>query len=97
MTTQTYDLYSDAFRKHTHHIYASMRAEAPVFQQAGLDGQTPIWFVTGAAEVEQVLLDSQTFARDPALVPGAHARRGGAPALRQGSTAPQVQRQAESR
>jgi cytochrome P450 len=68
MTTQTYDLYSDAFRKHAHHIYARMRAEAPVTQQIGLDGQTPIWFVTGAAEVEQVLLDSQTFARDPALV-----------------------------
>ncbi len=68
MTTQTYDLYGDAFRIHAHQIYARMRAEAPVFQQAGLDGQTPIWFVTGAAEVEQVLLDSQTFARDPALI-----------------------------
>src|SRR5262245_1007782 len=67
-TTQTYDLYGDAFRKHAHQIYARMRAEAPVFQQVGLDAQTPIWFVTGAAEVEQVLLDSQTFARDPALV-----------------------------
>jgi cytochrome P450 len=68
MTTQSYDLYGDAFRIHTHQIYASMRAEAPVVQQAGFDSQTPIWFVTGAAEVEQVLLDSQTFARDPALV-----------------------------
>ena len=68
MTTQTYDLYGDAFRKQTHQIYARMRAEAPVFQQLGFDGQTPIWFVTGAAEVEQVLLDSQTFARDPAVI-----------------------------
>jgi hypothetical protein len=42
MTTQTYDLYGDAFRRHAHQIYARMRAEAPVFQQAGLDGQTPI-------------------------------------------------------
>jgi cytochrome P450 len=67
-TTQTYDLYGDAFRVQAHQIYARMRAEAPVFQQAGLDGQTPIWFVTGAAEVEQVLLDSQTFARDPAMI-----------------------------
>lgn len=66
--TKTYDLYSDAFRNHAHAIYARMRAEAPVVRQAGFDGQTPIWFVTGAAEVEQVLLDSQSFARDPALV-----------------------------
>ena len=68
MTTQTDDLYGDAVRRHAHQISARMRAEAPVFQQAGLDGQTPIWFVTGAAEVEQVLLDSQIFARDPALI-----------------------------
>ena len=68
MTTQSYDLYSEAFRKHTHEIYARMRAEAPVTRQIGIDGQTSIWFVTGAAEVEQVLLDSQTFVRDPARV-----------------------------
>jgi cytochrome P450 len=68
MTVQTYDLYSAAFRAHAHETYARMRANAPVFQQAGMDGQTPIWFVTGAAEAEQVLLDSQAFARDPARV-----------------------------
>lgn len=68
MTTETYDLYGDIFRIHTHEIYARMRAEAPVVQQTGFDSQTPIWFVTGAAEVEQVLLDSQTYARDPAQV-----------------------------
>jgi cytochrome P450 len=72
-TNRTYDLYGEAFRAHTHAIYARMRAEAPIFQQPGLDGTTPIWYITRAAEVEQVLLDSRTFVRDPALVSEAFA------------------------
>jgi cytochrome P450 len=62
----TYMLYGDEFRANAHQIYARMRAEAPVFQQFGFDGVTPMWFVTGAAEVEQVLQNSKTFARDVA-------------------------------
>jgi cytochrome P450 len=69
MATQpTFDLYGHDFRVHTHEIYARMRSEAPVSLQPGLDTEWPIWFVTRAADVEQVLLDSATFARDPAMV-----------------------------
>ena len=68
--TQGYELYGELFRAQTRQIYARMRAEAPVFQQAGMDGVTPIWFVTRAAEAEQVLMDSRTFVRDPELVAG---------------------------
>ncbi|MCL4868016.1 MAG: cytochrome P450 [Anaerolineae bacterium] len=66
--TRKYDLYSASFRQQTHQTFAQMRADDPVFQQPGLDGQTPIWFVTGYAEVEQVLLDERHFRRDPASI-----------------------------
>ena len=63
-----YDLYSAAFRARAHATYAQMRDTDPVLQQPGIDGETPIWFVTRYADVEQVLLDNRTFVRDPALV-----------------------------
>lgn len=63
-----YQLYDDQFRRQAHQIYARMRAEDPVLQQPGLDDETPIWFVTRYAEVEQVLLDDKAFVRDPGLV-----------------------------
>jgi cytochrome P450 len=62
-----YELYGQAFRQHAHEVFAQMRREDPVFQQPGLDGKTPIWFITRYAEVEQVLRDDQHFVRDPAL------------------------------
>ena len=62
-----YDLYSAEFRKHAHEVYTRMRKNDPVFQQPGLDGETPIWFVTQYAEVEEVLLDSKIFVRDASL------------------------------
>ena len=62
-----YELYGQAFRQHAHEVFAQMRREDPVFQQPGLDGKTPIWFITRYAEVEQVLRDDQRFVRDPAL------------------------------
>jgi cytochrome P450 len=69
MTEQRkYELYSQSFRKHSHAVFERMRMEDPVFKQPGLDGKTPIWFVARYAEVEQVLLDSKRFVRDPALV-----------------------------
>lgn len=67
-TERKYELYDDQFRRHAHEVYARMRAEDPVLQQPGIDGETPIWFVTRYAEVEQVLLDDKTFVRDPGLV-----------------------------
>lgn len=62
-----YDLYSQAFYQQSHQVFARMRREDPVFQQPGITGEYPIWFVTRYAEVEQVLLDDKTFVRDPNL------------------------------
>ena len=64
MPVQKYDLYSPAFRQHSYTTFARMRREDPVFQQPGLDGETPIWFVTRFAEAEAVLRDETHFARD---------------------------------
>ena len=44
-----------------------MRRDDPVFQQPGITGEFPIWFVTRYAEVGQVLLDDKTYVRDPLL------------------------------
>ena len=68
LSERKYDLYSHEFRLNTHRIFAQMRERDPVLQQPGLDGETPIWFVTRYADVERVLLDDQTFVRDPASV-----------------------------
>jgi len=65
--SRKYELYSQEFRRQSHEIYASMRREDPVFQQPGITGAVPIWFVTRYAEVEQVLLGDQLFVRDPLL------------------------------
>jgi cytochrome P450 len=48
-----------------------MRAESPLIKQIGLDGETPIWFVTRHAEAQQILMDDRHFVRDPsaALTP----------------------------
>ena len=66
-TTRKYELYDQAFYRHAHEVFAQMRREDPVFQQPGLDGKTPIWYVTRYTEVEQVLRDDRRFVRDPAL------------------------------
>jgi cytochrome P450 len=65
--TRKYDLYTDAFRADTYATFARMRDEDPVFRQPGLDGETPIWFVTRYEDVVAVLLDDVRFVRDPAL------------------------------
>jgi cytochrome P450 len=66
-TTQRYDLYGPEFRVRTHETYAQMRAETPVHRQPGLDGETPIWFVTRYEDVVAVLIDNVRFVLDPAL------------------------------
>ena len=68
MEGRKYDLYSDEFRASTHETYAAMRENDPVFRQPGLDGTTPIWFVTRHDDVRDVLLDDGRFVLDPALV-----------------------------
>jgi cytochrome P450 len=67
MEERKYDLYSYEFREKTHETYATMRAHDPVFRQPGLDGTTPIWFVTRHEDAMAVLLDDERFVLDPAL------------------------------
>ena len=62
-----YDLYSDAFRTETYATFARMREHDPVLRQPGLDGETPIWFVTRYEDAEAILLDDERFVRDPRL------------------------------
>src|SRR5712691_319078 len=69
-TTRKYDLYSDRFRANTYATFAEMREHDPVFCQPGIDGQTPIWFVTRHDDVVAVLLDDERFVRDPLLALG---------------------------
>src|SRR5688500_8495600 len=45
-----------------------MREHDPVLCQPGMDGETPIWFVTRHDDVAAVLLDDERFVRDPRLV-----------------------------
>ena len=66
-TTRTYDLYSPEFRATTHETYARMRKETPVHRQPGLDGETPIWFVTRYDDVVALLTDNERFVVDPNL------------------------------
>ncbi len=65
MATQKYDLYSSDFRETTHETYARMRRDDPVHRQPGLDGETPIWFVTRFEDVVSVLMDDDCFVVDP--------------------------------
>ena len=67
MEETRYDLYSDAFRATTHETYAAMREHDPILRQAGLDGETPIWFLTRYEDVVAMLLDDERFVLDPAL------------------------------
>ena len=66
-TAPRYDLYSHDFRRSTHETYARMRDESPVHRQPGLDGETPIWFVTRYDDVVTLLTDNERFVLDPAL------------------------------
>jgi cytochrome P450 len=66
-TTRTYDLYSPEFRASTYETYARMREESPVHVQPGLDGETPIWFVTRYEDVVALLTDNTRFVVDPSL------------------------------
>jgi cytochrome P450 len=65
--TRKYDLYSDEFRAQTYETFARMRDSDPVLCQPGIDGETPIWFVTRHDDVVSVLLDDERFVRDPRL------------------------------
>lgn len=62
-----YDLYSQDFFADAYATFAEMRERDPVFCQPGLDGQTPIWWITRYEDAEAVLLDDERFVRDPRL------------------------------
>jgi cytochrome P450 len=66
-TAAKYDLYSDAFRADTYATFARMRERDPVVRQPGIDGETPIWWITRYEDAEAVLLDDERFVRDPRL------------------------------
>ena len=61
-----FDLYGPEFKRDPHPTFAAMRRDAPIHRQAGLDGETPIWFVTRYADVEAMLRDPR-FVRDERL------------------------------
>jgi cytochrome P450 len=62
-----YDLYSQDFFADAYATFAQMREHDPVFCQPGLDGETPIWWVTRYEDADAVLLDDERFVRDPRL------------------------------
>jgi cytochrome P450 len=64
MTERKYELYSQAFKANSHAVFAEMRAHDPVFKQIGMDGKTPIWFISRHEDVDAILRDEQHFSRD---------------------------------
>ena len=59
-----YDLYGEEFKRDPYATFAAMRRDDPIYQQPGLDGSTPIWFVTRYEDAEAMLRDKR-FVRDP--------------------------------
>ncbi len=66
-TERKYDLYGPEFRADPARVFAQMREHDPVLRQVGMDGETPIWFVTRYEDVAAVLLDDERFVRDARL------------------------------
>ena len=72
-----YDLYSQTFKRDAYQTFAEMRAHDPIYCQVGLDGKTPIWFVTRYDDVEAMLRDKRivrdmTLALKPEELPPPH-------------------------
>lgn len=59
-----YDLYSQALKNDPYPVFAAMRANDPIFRQVGIDGQTPIWFLTAYEDVQALLHADERFTRD---------------------------------
>lgn len=59
-----FDLYSHQMKSDPYPTFARMRDGCPVHRQPGLDGVTPLWFVTGYEEVARILKDDVHFKRD---------------------------------
>lgn len=65
MEERKYDLYSYEFREQTHETYAPDARARPGVRRPGLDGTTPIWFVTRHEDAMAVLLDEERLVLDP--------------------------------
>jgi cytochrome P450 len=61
-----YDLYSQDFKRSAYKTFELMRGDDPIYRQIGLDGKTPIWFITRYEDVEAMLRDKR-FVRDESL------------------------------
>ena len=59
-----FDLYSPEAKKNIHEIFKQMRAAGAWYRQAGLDGETPITFVSHHEDVEALLKEDRIFLRD---------------------------------
>ena len=91
-TERKYDLYGPEFRADPQRVFRQMREHDPVLRQPGLDGETPIWFVTRYDDVAAVLLDNERFVRDPRLaLDGGGARGAGAARAAAGDREPHAQ------
>jgi cytochrome P450 len=66
-TERKYDLYGAAFRADPYSVFRQMRGHDPVLRQPGIDGETPIWFITRYDDAAAILLDDDRFVRDPRL------------------------------
>lgn len=49
---RSYDLFGHDFRRDPHPTFAAVRRDDPIYQQPGLNGTTPIWFVARYADVD---------------------------------------------
>ena len=67
-TEQQYDLYSQEFRKHAYQTFEQMRNEGGIIRQVGLDGETPIWYVSRYEDVDTILRDDKRFVLDWRMV-----------------------------
>ena len=87
-STQKYDLYSEDFRARTLATFARRCASRiRCCCQPGIDGETPIWFLTRYDDVVAMLVDDERFVRDPALALDAGGAR---PDARRGCRRPDL-------
>ncbi len=59
-----YDLYSQEYYQHAYEVFERIRQDHPVVLQPGIDGETPIWFVSRYQDVKALLEDDRHFVLD---------------------------------
>ncbi|MEM7332096.1 MAG: cytochrome P450 [Chloroflexota bacterium] len=63
-----YDLYSPEAKRDIYDTYGSMRDNDPILKQIGIDGKSPIWWISKYKDVSRILKDNKTFVRDWRIV-----------------------------